>query len=328
MAKQLYVNSPAVAPTLAAGIAAGDASVTLSDASFLPAVGNVTALIEGELVLITARSGNTLTIARAQEGTTAAGHASGKPMYFPLTDASLRALGVQSLNGVQATTRRGLNLIAANGVQAAIADDAANDQASVTLSETLIGGGLIYPPSALTWTWANQGSAVRKASGSGIVIEAPPSATDSLNVLYRPTPAPPYTVTALIHGLLPNDAYGNYGLILYSTTSGTAQAFGLSKDSSTIRFKNWSALTGTSADALTINMLPYLFQPLWLQVSDDGSANRTYRMATDGVNFVQVYQCARTSYLTPNAVGFYVDPRISATGFFNCQVRCLSWKEG
>jgi hypothetical protein len=63
-----------------------------------------------------------------------------------------------------------------------------------------------------------------------------------------------------------------------------------------------------------------------LQISDDGT-NRTYRIAIDGVNFVQVYQTARTNYLTPNAVGFYVDPRVTATGFFNCQVRCMSWKE-
>jgi hypothetical protein len=327
MAKQLYVNSPAVAPTLAGSILAGDTQATISDASFLPAVGNVTALIESELVLITARTGNVLTIARAQEGTTAAAHAAGVPMYFPLTDAALRSLGVQALNGVQATTRRGINLIAANGVQAVIADDAANDWSSVTLSETLIGGGLIYPPSALTWSWANQGGAVRKASGSGIVIESPPSTTDTLNVLYRPMPTPPFTVTALIHGLMPSDAYPNYGLVLHNTTTGAAQTFGLSKDGSTIRFKNWSALAGSNNDAFTINMLSHIFQPLWLQVSDDGSANRTYRLAIDGVNFVQVYQTTRTSYLTPNAVGFYVDARISATGFFNCQVRCMSWKE-
>jgi hypothetical protein len=327
MAKQLYVNSPAVAPTLAATIAAGDTGVTLSDASFVPAVGNVTALIESELVLITARTGNVLTIARAQEGTAAAAHAAGVPMYFPLTDAALRSLGVQALNGVQATTRRGVNLIAANGVQAAVADNAANDWSDITLTETLIGGGLIYPPSALTWMWANQGSAARKASGSGIVIESPPSTTDTVNVLYRPMPTPPFTVTALIHGLMPNDAYPNCGLVLHNTTTGAAQTFGLSKDGSTIRFKNWPALAGSSSDAFTINMLSHIFQPLWLQVSDDGSTNRTYRIAIDGVNFVQVYQAARTSYLTPNAVGFYVDPRISATGFFNCQVRCLSWKE-
>ena len=50
-------------------------SVVVTDGSVFPAGGDFRILIDDELMLCTARSTNTLTVARAQEGTTAASHA-------------------------------------------------------------------------------------------------------------------------------------------------------------------------------------------------------------------------------------------------------------
>jgi len=75
------------ADTLSAGISAGDASLTLTDAAEFAASGIVA--IENELLSYTGKSGSTLTgLTRGIEGTTAASHSSGADVRQVITAAS------------------------------------------------------------------------------------------------------------------------------------------------------------------------------------------------------------------------------------------------
>lgn len=62
---------------------------SVDDASEFPATGNFTIIIDGEIMLVTAVSGNDFTADRAQEGTSIATHADNAPVAAILTAGSL-----------------------------------------------------------------------------------------------------------------------------------------------------------------------------------------------------------------------------------------------
>jgi len=64
-------------------------TVTTGHGARFPAAGNFRLLVESEILLCTARSGDSLTCTRAQEGTTAASHANGVAVTHVLTKAAI-----------------------------------------------------------------------------------------------------------------------------------------------------------------------------------------------------------------------------------------------
>lgn len=75
--------------TLAAALTIGATSLTVSDAENFPGSGNFRIKIDNELLLVTGVSGNTFTVTRAAESTTATSHISGSSVKHVLTAASL-----------------------------------------------------------------------------------------------------------------------------------------------------------------------------------------------------------------------------------------------
>jgi len=96
MAYEQFANKAST--TLAANIASGDTTLTVSSSANFPTVPNFRILIESEILLVTAVSGTTFTITRGKEGTTAASHVAGKPIDHILTAESLKQLQIDSLD--------------------------------------------------------------------------------------------------------------------------------------------------------------------------------------------------------------------------------------
>lgn len=89
MAQELFTNG--AQSTLSAGINNSTTSIGVADGSVFPATGNFRVRIDDEILLITSRSGNTLSVTnRGGEGTAAASHDSGAAVKQILTAASLR----------------------------------------------------------------------------------------------------------------------------------------------------------------------------------------------------------------------------------------------
>lgn len=89
----LKVRNRAVS-TLASGISDSDTSLTVAtgEGSKFPASGDFHITIEDEILKCTARSGDVLTVTRAQEGTAAAAHIAGKAVELRITAAVLDQL--------------------------------------------------------------------------------------------------------------------------------------------------------------------------------------------------------------------------------------------
>lgn len=78
--------------TLAAAVSAGETSLTIASPAPFPTNGDFTILIDSEIMLVTGVVGSVFTVARAQEGTSAAAHASGATVQLVVTAAFLNAL--------------------------------------------------------------------------------------------------------------------------------------------------------------------------------------------------------------------------------------------
>jgi hypothetical protein len=83
--------------TLTAALTAGATSLSVASAGSFPSSGNFRLLIDQEILLVTAVSGNTFTVSRGQEGTTAAGHANGAYVTHVLTAAALLVIPAYAL---------------------------------------------------------------------------------------------------------------------------------------------------------------------------------------------------------------------------------------
>jgi hypothetical protein len=103
--------------------------------------------IDSEIMRVTAKGGSTYTVARGQEGTTAATHNTAAPVYHPLTVAGLQGWNAQLLGGTEVCRRRGLNFIASGTATVALAEDAGNENCNVTiggLSPVLASGHVAF----------------------------------------------------------------------------------------------------------------------------------------------------------------------------------------
>ena len=89
--------------TLANPCGPGDATIVVNNGSRLPATGTFSALLENEIVTVTNRSGNTLSILRGQEGTTGASHSINTPVLNCVTARSINQLRADILGLVSAT---------------------------------------------------------------------------------------------------------------------------------------------------------------------------------------------------------------------------------
>jgi hypothetical protein len=117
MAEQL---SNSAASTLSAGIDNLVTSLTVANGTPFPASGNFRVLIDSELILVGARSGNTLSsLTRGVEATSAASHSSGAAVTHILTKTGLT------------------NFIAENSISQTIAD-AKGDLIVATAADTLV----------------------------------------------------------------------------------------------------------------------------------------------------------------------------------------------
>lgn len=98
MSQQFQNNPTALVVTLTSNVTSGATTIPVSDVSIFPASGDFVVCCEQEYMLATGVSGLNLTVVRGQEGSTAAGHASGKAVTHEITKGVLDAFAQNSDN--------------------------------------------------------------------------------------------------------------------------------------------------------------------------------------------------------------------------------------
>ena len=159
---------------------------------------------------------------------------------------------------------------------------------------------------------ANQCNSVAMSGGAGI-------GASNLTLLVKALPVspsgniPPYTVTLHCKDYQLGAAYYGYGLCWRDNYTG--------KILGNVCYSGGSIYSNTSRVVAYANPTTYqatytlssdmIWYPEWFRIRDDLTNLYSY-ISSDGVNWHLLYTLARTAFLSPNQVGFFIDPYSAA----------------
>ncbi len=318
MAVEQYSNLAQT--TLGSGINNSVTSLTVASATAFPSAGNFRILIGTELLLVTAVSGTTFTVTRGVEGTTAASHSSGDTVSLIATAGGLSALA-------EVAARReayGSRPSAAMAGRLFLPTDGPGlqrDDGSAWAHRGWM-DRFVAPDDSL-FSWINQGTCSIQATHGMIHVTAPPS-NPNARVRKMTAPATPYTVTAcfLINAVMAD--YSGAGLCFRQSSDGKLVSLYAWDDTSGVgggvAVQKYAAGPVWSANYTVLQLTKA--QPIWLQISDDGT-NRISRYSKDGITFRVLHSVTRTDWLTANEIGFLVS---NANATYTHGTTLLSWE--
>lgn len=289
--------------TLNGAINNSTTSIVVTDGSVFPSLGDFRILIDSELMLVTARSGNTLTVVRGYESTTAAAHNDTVEVISVLTKGALERFA-QEFCDPFAAIRRPYRLQDTN--------DATLTGASFT--NVNFGGSGTTTKTDLS-------------NGSILLEKDAQSGANNYGLMVKSAPTPPWILTVAI---IPNSLVVTSsdepvsGAVIRDSTTGEFYAFLLmGENASRVRVFKLNSPTATETTFFNYDQWQWPFGPVWLQMEDDNT-NLHFRVSPDGVSFVSFGSEARTTFLTPDQIG------IGINNFGNpipTQTTLISWTE-
>lgn len=250
--------------------------ITVTDGSVFPATGDYRLLIEDEVVLVTSRATDDLTVVRGADDTTAVAHSTGLTIKTVITRDAIKRY-VQDFIRPQAFDAIPDRLLNIDGVTLT----------KSSFTELNLGTG--------TLTDDNDG---------GMTIAMQNRSSPNLNVLYKTAPSTPYTVTVhLLNGIGGNQLADNANVLGFRE-SGTGKM-------SFISFHPAGVVTGkvfaqyldnptTSGPGSTANEEIGSRYDIWLRVEHDGT-NLKYHYSYDGVTFRQLRTESKTFHFDVDA---------------------------
>jgi hypothetical protein len=287
MRRELLENNALT--TISGAITAVATTVNVADGSGFPAEGDYRIIVNDEIMLVTARSTNTLTVERGVEGTTGAIQAGGTSVRMILTAGGLTKWMDDVSGG--ASDRNPFRLL--------------ND------GTTIISSG---------FTWVNQSTTtvIDETSGGLTITAAPSVGGDSLRILKVAAPSAPWILTA--HCLFgPGYSTGAsaavMGICAREAATGKLQlnAHRIGQTASSWQFTNETtdATTSLGADRT------HLSGDIWLRLEDNNTDMISY-ISMDGINWWETGRETRGTFPTTamDEVGLFVNSGSSDVGAF------------
>ena len=322
MGLELYSNRPQ--DTLNGGIDNVTTTVVLNDASeFSSGTGQYQIIVDDEIMKVTSRSSNTLTVVRAQEGTAAVSHSSGATVSQVLTASSLIRVGtnVHRTDAYGSKPAAGVEgrLFLPNDGMVIERDDGAAWSSwgpSFPFVKPLAADYALINPGSSTLTDGNGGlhlKGVATGSGANIVLAK------------KAAPSPPYVITAYFLPLTFKKQWHSYGLLWRQSSDGKLAMFDIANEGTNLfaRTTKFNTATSFNSDYQTINVPGHCN---WMRIVDD-NVNREAYLSADGEHWTRFHQVTRLDFLTPDEVGFCVGTENAATPNFDVLLTVTSWKQ-
>lgn len=283
--------------TLDGNINSSVTSIDVTDGSVFPSAGNFRVRISQEIMLCTARSGDSLTVVRGYEGTTAASHSDMENVTSPLSVGSVNKFQEQEpLFGYSSSPPVGRIVDASGNV----------------LDST-------------DFTWVNQGGAAVTDENGTILMRAPPASGENFRILKVTAPSPPYSLIAgyEIFAVASGSGVPNIGICARQSSSGKFYALAINCDEGTYPW-TWAAYSLNSATSFNateagrnVGMTFPAGKYFWLKLTDDGTDLNAY-VSVDGINWFNIDTHDRDSFMTsggPDEIGWYVNNHSSSPGY-------------
>lgn len=277
--RERFVNDAST--TLNGTINASVQSIVVADGSVFPSEGDYRLLVDDELVLVTARSTNTLTVERGAESTTAASHTDGTQIDAVLTADAINQLVDDSTAGY--SDRYPFRIL---------------DEDGNTLTSS-------------DFTWVNQGTAtVIDDSWGGITMTCNTLSGDNMRILKRSAPSGAWKLTSHITF---GPGYNNGGgasssfasICVRESDTGKLAVIEL-RIGGLVRVRRYASASSFNSEQANMD---FTSDRAWLQIEDDTS-NLYFRISMDGINWFEMASYGRTAYMSsagPDEVGFLVN---------------------
>jgi len=298
--REQFANN--AADTLNGGINNSVTSLDLNDASEFPSAGNFRILIGSEILICTARSTNTLTVLRGQEGTTAASHSDTDVVTQIVTADSIDRLVKDSVPAAGGFPV--FKLVADDGATLLVASD---------------------------FTWRNQEDAVATDQAGSILLTTliHTDVGSDQRILERTAPSAPYVYIGAFRGLTIDGGIAGggpsfgMGLLENSTGKNTAVSVISTSAGSKIRVQTFASPTTSNPTAhVAVIFYSFIGPQVWFKVEDDNTNVKFY--IGDGLNWIELWSAGRTSQMAggPDRVFWFIN---NSGGDFDIFARLVHW---
>ena len=156
----------------------------------------------------------------------------------------------------------------------------------------------------------NQSSATVTDYTNGVYLTAPTASSNfNCTLLVKAAPTAPYAFTAHMKRFGP-DGDQCYGIVVRNSSSQYFTAFTVWENSSGAMSENYHIdqyYSPTNRYAIAAGAANVAYAPEWWRIVDNNT-NRYYQYSRDGINWFSLYNEARTTFVTPNQIGFFVCP--------------------
>lgn len=273
--------------------------------------------VDDELMLVTAVVGSTLTVTRGIEGTTAASHADGATVTVVVTAATFTQVQADRFASGPFASRP----TAGQAGRLYRATDGPYLYRDTGIAWEALGPMMkefVAPP---TTGWSGEDYT---ALGNALYISAA-TGTDVTDIKYLVrTVTAPYVITASftpnIYGCLASTGYvSTAGLCWRESSTDKFHLVGLTLYLDTYRYSKFVVDYAATYDTdvvnrLTLNPRTLMNNTLWMKLEDDETDRIVYLSSDGGYTWVPIYTAGRTTDLTPDQAGLYIDARDQLTG--------------
>lgn len=270
MRRSRFINAESL--TLDGTINSSATTVNLTDATSLPSNGDYNITIENEIMLVTERTGNSLTVVRGQDDTLSAAHSTGSSVQVIATKTGMDKLIYDAGFICNANPKR-LSVEAAD------------------------------------FSWINQGtSSLSDNAWGGITMTTQNAGPQSLRVAYVSAPSEPWTFIAHVDigPSAEGGPSGSHGGIILSD-SGSSRLESMSIRPLDYSWFRWNSSTSFAS---TVGGHDLQIAPggVWLRWVNNGTTIQPFA-SMDGENWFQMASAlSKTAWLStngPDRIGFY-----------------------
>jgi hypothetical protein len=277
--------------TLNGSISPSSTTITVTDGSVFPSTGNFRVIVDYEIMVCTSRSGNTLTVVRGAEGTSATSHANGATINMVYTKGGFARLMQDNEPLWGYSNRKPLSKI--------VADD----------GETIL--------TSSDFTWQNQGGASVVDDYGTIYMIVPKDSGENLRVKELTPSSPPYSyIAAMSFAACATDSNGTpgFGLGFRESTSNKASIIECRLGTTTPtwcpkidvqRYTNlslWHSIPSGTFPLMLVNNEGLI----WFKIENDNT-NLKYYISGDGWTWIEFFSESKTAFFTsgPNRVFWF-----------------------
>jgi hypothetical protein len=285
-------------------------SIDVDDGSVFPATGDFRVLVEDEIMLVTGRSTNNLTVVRGREGTAAASHSDDRPITHVLTEGAVNQY--QRDAAPHFSHQPPFRIVSAANVPLTSADF------------TEINGSTNPTP-------------VDNPDGSIFVAKASSSSAVDWSIYARSYTAPKTLIVAM-RGMFMRTGSGssfNFGIGVRQdggTNAGRFHAIhfttlGQSGGENLIAVTKYTNAATKSADYVfpASGIIPS--DTLWFKI-EDNNTNIISSFSFNGINWVQFHSVSRTDFMTDGPNQFFWGVNNVNNVSWGAYAELLAWDEG